>query len=374
VEADCLLGCSTTEDRCAELVVSNVDPTLLDPAAGDVVWDADGTRNTDDCVFGAKVPQTAGGEVCALSAGAVTISAAIDVVGSLPLVIVASGPVDISGDIDASATRNNPGPGGGAGGTIAASTGTGPSPGERGTNEATYADGGGSGGGYCGAGGDGGDGGSGAIGGTGGAAAVPATLEPLVGGSGGGLGYGTNGMQGEGGAGGGAIQITSAVSITLSGTLRVGGGGGEGGQSDRSGNYGAGGGGGSGGAVLLEAPTVDLPDPGAIIATGGGGGGGGGSGGNGGYGTNGRNRPNRAGGGSSGGAASGAGGGSGGGDNLDALEGASNDGEYWANGGGGGGGAGCILFRTLDATVPSGLTESSPRVADGLRALPLRSR
>lgn len=112
---------------------------------------------------------------------------------------------------------------------------------------------GGGGGGFAQPGGNGGSVtgvGNGAQGGT---ATGNPTLIPLRGGCPG----GTNPF-GGGGPGGGAIQITSASQITISGAIGAPGYGGI-----------AGGGGGAGGGILLEAPVVSVT--GGVFANGGGG-------------------------------------------------------------------------------------------------------
>jgi len=90
-------------------------------------------------------------------------------------------------------------------------------------------------------------------------------LLPLVGGSGGagGTGY-TNYTGGGGGAGGGAILIASSGTITVDGEIRATGG--RGGPSDGQGAGGAGGSG-SGGAIKLMAGVIE--GEGAILASGG---------------------------------------------------------------------------------------------------------
>jgi hypothetical protein len=99
---------------------------------------------------------------------------------------------------------------------------------------------------------------------TGGPAYGTADLMTFQGGSGGGGGSGgSNCGSGGGGAGGGAIEIVSAVSITINGTVSTDGGNG---GSDGGGNCG-GGGGGSGGAIWLRAPTIT--NNGTISAVGG---------------------------------------------------------------------------------------------------------
>jgi hypothetical protein len=135
----------------------------------------------------------------------------------------------------------------------------------------------GGGGGYATIGGAGGDGRNpndsfSATGGGGGGVCGTEDLVPLVGGSGG--GGGSDGTCGSdcgwpGGGGGGAIQISSRVSIAISGTIRARGGDGYGVDATASGE-GGGGGGGAGGAILLEAPAISVS--GALVVDGGDGG------------------------------------------------------------------------------------------------------
>lgn len=88
---------------------------------------------------------------------------------------------------------------------------------------------------------------------TGGMSYGTADLMNFQGGSGGGGGSGGNSCgSGGGGAGGGAIQIASANSIAIGGTISADGAKG---GTDGGGNCG-GGGGGSGGAIWLRAPTI----------------------------------------------------------------------------------------------------------------------
>ena len=63
------------------------------------------------------------------------------------------------------------------------------------------------------------------------------------------------------------VQITSLVSIAITGTITAPG---DGGRPDQQGA----GGGGSGGAIFLEAPSVSWASPGILAVNGGGGGGG----------------------------------------------------------------------------------------------------
>jgi hypothetical protein len=100
------------------------------------------------------------------------------------------------------------------------------------------------------------------------AACATPELIPLVGGSGGGAGGDAtiNVQQGwAGGGGGGALQISSRVSISITGAIHARGGDGYGEMS-----VDGGGGGGAGGAILLEAPSLSLP--GMLIVDGGNGG------------------------------------------------------------------------------------------------------
>ena len=374
----CSLGCALSTSRCASPVPSNVASTFL--ASGAAARSlTTGTLDTDACTGGSVVAQSAGPDLCVLSVSTFTIAATqtVQVIGSNGLVVVAAGAVTIDGTLDASARRTVPGPGGGAGGTRSSTTGGGPSGGDRGGLTPGNQDGGGGGGGLCGAGGTGGTG-QDIPGGAGGAALSASELSPLEGGSGGGWGRGTDiapDTSATGGAGGGAIQIFSAVSITVNGTVLAAGGGANPGlrHPNPTVNYGAGGGGGSGGAILLEAPTVTFGASAFLSTTGGGGSGGASNGGDGGPGQDGRVASGRASGGASGGAAYGAAGGDSGANGTFAgLNGASNTNTF-ANGGGGGGGVGCILVRNTTGALPSGTGGFSPNAASALRALVVRT-
>lgn len=212
--------------------------------------------------------------------------------GSRPIIILVRGDVNISGTLDAGATKADgpvspvmgdpvPGPGGYEGGGED-SAGSGPCAGggAGGGDECYYyVSAGGGGGGFGGRGGDGGDGGSSGYdcptfdGGAGGGECGNQDLRPLIGGSGGGGGgmiHTSPAVPGEGGAGGGAIQITSLQQIHVypTGLITVPGGGGGGASAEGGG----GGGGGAGGAILLEALAVTLEEGSVLAANGGGGG------------------------------------------------------------------------------------------------------
>lgn len=164
-------------------------------------------------------------------------SAVIEVVGAIPLVLVARDNIDIYGQIVA-AVDNDDAAGGGFSCTPSGEGG-GPGGGSATT---------GGGGSFCGVGAD-----------RGGSQYGNAELVPLMGGSSGGC----QGSDDAGGAGGGAIQLVAGVQITVGvgAAVSVGGGGGAyAAGDDRSG-------GGSGGAILLEAPKVTMA--GTLAANGG---------------------------------------------------------------------------------------------------------
>ncbi len=233
---------------------------------------------------GNGVPEIAIFSVAALSvagASGMTDEGELSVIGSRSVVILAANAVTISGVVDVSAARGiggqaSAGPGGGTGATVAAPA-TGCAPGQPGNFVVgAHTGGGGGGNGTLGAAGGAGGAGNTTAGGTVTAelsACSGADLVPLEGGSGGGRGS-TNPVTGGivaaiGGGGGGAVQITSFVSITVSGAtadLYAGGAGGDGIASDEGG-----GGAGAGGGILLEAPTVAISG-GHVTANGGGGG------------------------------------------------------------------------------------------------------
>ena len=178
-------------------------------------------------------------------------NAILKVMGSFPLILVATDKIDILGGLVAAAA-GDVAVAGGYTQTQWATDGSGPGGG--GAGSATSAAGGAS---YCGIGGSGGAmGGTAAAGGT--AYGTPEII-PLVAGS-----QGGGGLQTNGGAGGGAIELVagSAVSILSGAYVNVGGG---------HGNW-SGGGGGSGGSILIEAPMVTVT--GKLAANGGGGQGG----------------------------------------------------------------------------------------------------
>jgi hypothetical protein len=271
----------------------------------------------------AVVEQSDGTEV-AVFAGRNIIADAqvrIEVVGQRPLVLLAPGDIDLRGPIQAihnpiyEAEANS---GGFSSPTAARSKGLGPGGG--GPGSATSGAGGGS---YCGLGGLGGGAAAGAVGASGAVYGSP-ELVPLYGGSSGGTG-----STSDSGAGGGAIQVVAGGTLTISvtGSLHVGG---------AAGNWGASGAG-SGGSILLEGTEVVVA---GILAANGGGGGGEGAGGD--QGSNASPDENYAPGGDS--IATGIGG-------IGSAANEPNGGPGGTTGGGGGGGAGRIRINSSRGTA-----------------------
>lgn len=183
-------------------------------------------------------------------------------VGDAALAILSQGPVTIAGNVDVGA--NNMGTDALVGGPGGYDAESGPGAGGRAETDGAPEPGGG-GGGFGGRGGNGDDDTAAfdtRSGGEGGVVYGDAPLTILQGGSGGG-----QGENGRGGGGGGAVQITSLVSIAITGIIMAPG---EGGRPDQQGA----GGGGAGGAIFLEAPSVTWTTPGILAVNGGGGGGG----------------------------------------------------------------------------------------------------
>ena len=388
----CPLGCSGAGDSCGEPRPSNIDPSFWDPAAPDVDLDTNGDVHFDTTACAATsapsmiVAQADGPTLCVIQSRTFRVrpQTRLVVIGERPLVIAASGNVDVEGVIDVSARGLESGPGGYRGGVTGDSPaaevgdGEGPGGGGLGEHDDPWSDGGGGGGGLCGAGGRGGRGGAAAGGTSGGAVAPSWDLTPLAGGSGGGRGRGivrgprvSDTNAGFGGAGGGALQISTPLELRLRGAIVAGGGGGLAGSRLLSDNWGSGGGGGSGGSILLEATDVIFDDGSRIDVAGGGGGGGAGNT-TAQDGEDGRDADPVARGGA-GGSVYGAGGGdSAGGASVGGEDGGDNTGTG-NNAGGGGGGAGCIMVRVArPASVDN--AAANPSVAPAFRVLRLRSR
>jgi hypothetical protein len=281
----CPLDCKVDEARCYTFAAANVDDGSFDYVAGDLVIDGGGTPTLDTTsgilstgdfpsdIDVSTEPQTTGNpELLVIRCRDFVIGASthLTVTGSRALVVLASGEIRIEGVLEASANGSTGGAGGFGGGGRGA-PGAGPGAGSGGSTDAmSFDSGGGSGAGNGGAGGAGGvGGGQGPA--VAGLATGDRTLRPLYGGSGGGGGADTGDA---GGGGGGAIQLSAARQILVTGTIVTVGAGGGRGTAPTLSNFGGGSGGGSGGAVLLEAPEITV-DGGIAVGGGGGGGAGG---------------------------------------------------------------------------------------------------
>lgn len=206
----------------------------------------------------------AGADFCVITARHITIdgNATLRVLGTRPLVLLATEALTIRGTIDVSD--------GGAGADTVVCTGPGV---PHVPTSATDAAGGAAGGSHFSKGGAGGAAGAFAA-----AAAGPTiTLgSELRAGCKGGHGA-TNHMQvggGLGGAGGGAIYLMAGATLEIAGKVDAHGGAGHAGAPQAEGAWG-GGGGGAGGMIILDAPQVTLASAGLLLAQGGGGGAGG---------------------------------------------------------------------------------------------------
>ena len=189
---------------------------------------------------------------CVISGGTVAVDGTLRGTGPLPLVLIATDTLTVTGSIDVSSQN-----GIGAGGEPAAC------PSGLGGNANS---GGGAGGTF---GGRGGGGGTSATGGQGGTSAAVPPITTLRGGCHGGGGANTSGNAGHGG---GAIYLIADGTITIAGTIDASGGGGLAGPGATI--PGGGGGGGAGGMIGLDAPAIEIT--GSVFANGGGGGEGGG--------------------------------------------------------------------------------------------------
>ncbi len=306
--------------------------------------------NTDSSVLCQTVPQPMGPDLCvvAVTDANVLAAAIITIIGSRPLVLISSGPVNITGVVDA-ASHQGAARGAGAQATCAAGLDGGPG------NIIGGGGGGGAGGSLGALGADGGNGFQGAPGSAQSNAPPPALIGGCPGGTGGAGTTTTGGLGGNGGAGGGAVYIISSSAITIAGHINASGEGGAFGTfvSPASGG---GGGGGAGGMIGLDAPLVAVT--GALFANGGGGGGGGGSA----AGANGNDGQDAssAGGAVGGGLGGAVGGGNGGtGFSLGGQPGrGSNAAGLFTGGGGGGGGAGII--RVFPAQSVGGTVSPPP--------------
>jgi hypothetical protein len=270
-----------------QYVPSNVDPeddVLAGVERADVVLDCGGIATIDSTDppsatgFCNEAPELVfydqpddGGRVliAVMSSLSIDSDSTLRLTGALPIVLLVEGDATIAGIIDASADGPISGPGAGdlvCAGAVGGTGNDAPT-----SSNGAYGASGGSGGGFGSPGSA-----SGASGTTaaiaGGMVSGDATLVPLRAGCRGGAGGLGDGavVKGTAGGGGGAVQLSVAGELALTGVINAAGGGGGIGE----GYQGGGGGGGSGGAVLLEALAFAL-DPAAIVAVNGGAGGGG---------------------------------------------------------------------------------------------------
>ncbi|MGO9834059.1 MAG: hypothetical protein ACLP1X_07590 [Polyangiaceae bacterium] len=199
-----------------------------------------------------SVSQTGGGHAADLLIfKSLTLTGTLTLVGGNPVILAVYGNATITGTINASATGTTPGPGGNACATLSNGTETATGTWEPGAG----------GGGQSAAGGGGGS--STNPGGAGGVAQSSGTA-PLAGGCAGGLPYvGSLGYSPVAGAGGGAVQISAAGVLDVTGgKIAANGSNGSGGEVGRCAsssiaqNGTGGAGGGSGGTILLEGVSV----------------------------------------------------------------------------------------------------------------------
>jgi len=220
------------------------------------------------------LPQSGGPAVIVLPVTSLSVAggSSLRLTGSRPVVFAVFGNATIAGTIDVSASGTTPG----AGGNLSC----GASQGGDGSGNTARDDGasGGGGGAFGTPGGSGGRadtdrccGGAGITqpGGVGGVTRGTSGQIPLLGGCAGGR---AGGCSTAGGAGGGAVQISTAGTLTVTGTVRSNGGAGA--LPCGTNDEGGGTGGGSGGGILLEGAT--LATSGATLQANGGAGGPGG--------------------------------------------------------------------------------------------------
>lgn len=224
-------------------------------------WNADINIDTDGEMCEPNNDQKAA--YCVIAATDITLgmNATLTARGSKPIVLLATGTLELRGTIDVSSRRDR-------------APGAGARPASACQDTAAAGHSGGFGGSFHGMGGNGGIPVNPLLE-TGGvaAAAVPFPIM-LQGGCAGGSGSKPAGVGGAGGTGGGAVAIV-ARTLRIGGKINASGSGGRGGPSDAVDSSG-GGGGGSGGMIVVDASTI-MPIAGTIwlYANGGGGGQGG---------------------------------------------------------------------------------------------------
>lgn len=332
-------------DPCSIPAPTDID---LGPTWADYSLDTDkaelkGKMNKVFAITTVVLPQSGGPDVLLVSVKDLALPAGenLTINGSRPVLFAVWGTATIAGDIDGSAALGVAGPGG-SGSFCTGSVGVNGAAGSPAT--------GGGGGGFQGAGGRGGN-----LGGLGGAGVGVPTL--IRGGCSGGLGGAGSSSSAPRGAGGGAIQISALTSITIDGSISVGGGGGTGGRA----NLGGGGAGGSGGYIGLDAPALTIN--GTLAANGGSGGGGASDVAAGLNGTDGRTSTAPAVGGPGAGTSNIGPCGPGGNGSVTTTLTGGNGGTSICGGGGAGGGAGFIVLWSASPTIDSGAVITPPEVA-----------
>ena len=269
-----IAGICALDDTCAPRFTyppSNFDPIALTNVSGIAELSCDTTFDSTALTFSANfcnelkpipvvLTQDGGSDVVVLPMAGLTVRTGrtLTLTGGRPVIIAVFGDATIVGTVLAQAGPDQP--------DCAASHGT---PGAL--------DNSGPGAGGAGFGGFGGDGGAALMaGGIGGLPHGNAALVPLTGGCSGALGGATPRVAGgAGGRGGGAVQLSVAGTLTVTGRVGAPGAGGRRGISDNNGGSG-GGGAGSGGAILLEGQRL-IVQAALLTANGGGGGEGGGT-------------------------------------------------------------------------------------------------
>jgi len=246
----CMNGCSMDPaPHCLQIVPRYVPDSCDTQASDDLDIGSNATFGTDldTACTGGVIHQTAAPDICVVRNRTITIESAatLRVTGARLLALVADTDLSVHGTLDASADMSTPGPG-----ACDRTSGMGPS-----------SSSGGGGAGFKTAGGAGAnpttDGGAN----NGGAASTdPAQLAVLVGGP----------CAVSSGAGGGGLTLVSCSgTVTIDGTIDLGGGGGNGGSKVVSTVVGAHGGG-AGGNLIIQAFNVVIT--GNLYANGGGGG------------------------------------------------------------------------------------------------------
>lgn len=230
-----------------------------------------GDNGADNCAaVGGTVLPVGSAEACVLSGANVFIdTTARYVLGTRPLIVIATDSMSVSTPNFDITSRTNPTP---SDGPNANPTDCMPMAFQNGTSGGNGGAGGGAGGAFGTKGGSGGSGGAGLYaGGT--AANPPLAFDKLRGGCRGGSGGDGNAGVAAGGSGGGAIYLIARNELAITGTINASGAGGFG-----AANRGGGGGGGSGGMIVLHAGSLTIGPAARLIANGGGGGGGAGNG------------------------------------------------------------------------------------------------